>query len=86
MTLALVVLFGLAASGITAVIRAVVPVPWLLVKPFSCDLCMSFWASLSVVTSWVLVESVSPVAAMLAVPASVAVALLSTKAANRLSS
>jgi hypothetical protein len=84
--LVLAVFFGLAASGITAIIRAVAPVPWLLVKPLSCDLCMSWWSSLAVVLFWSLTEPVSPVAALLAIPASVAVALLSTKAANRLSS
>ena len=86
MSLALVLLFGLAASGTTAIIRAIVPVPWLLQKPLSCDLCMSWWASLATVLLWSFVEPVSPAAAMLAVPASVAVALLSTKAAMRLSS
>jgi hypothetical protein len=89
MSLVLAVFFGLAASGITSIIRAVVQEArplWLLEKPLSCDLCMSWWSSLAVVLFWSLTEPVSPVAALLAVPASVAVALLSTKAANRLSS
>lgn len=39
-------LVGFAAAGATSIIRAVVPTLWLLVKPFACDLCMSFWTSL----------------------------------------
>lgn len=38
---------GIAASGATAIIRAVVPQTWLLHKPLSCDLCMSWWSSLA---------------------------------------
>lgn len=36
---------GLIAAGLTLVIRAVVPQLWLLVKPFACDLCMSWWSA-----------------------------------------
>lgn len=42
-TLALTI--GLIAAGITSVVRAVVPQLWLLVKPFACDLCMSWWCA-----------------------------------------
>lgn len=89
MSLGLVLIFGLAASGLTAVVRAVVdharPL-WLLEKPLSCDLCMSWWASLALVLAWSLHESLAPIPAMLAVLGSVGVGLVVTKAATRLSS
>lgn len=40
-------LVGLFAAGATQIIRALVPTLWLLVKPLSCDLCMSWWGSLA---------------------------------------
>lgn len=36
---------GLAAAGAAQVIRALAPVPLLMRKPLSCDLCMSWWGS-----------------------------------------
>lgn len=39
---------ALTAVALTAVIRALIPLPWALIKPFSCDLCMSFWTGLLV--------------------------------------
>ena len=44
--LSLLFTIGLIAAGAAQIIRAVVPQHWLLVKPFSCDLCMSWWGSL----------------------------------------
>ena len=41
---------GLSAAGAALVVRAVLAewLPlWLLVKPFSCDLCMSWWGSVA---------------------------------------
>lgn len=36
---------GLAAAGLTAVVRATAPMALLLRRPVSCDLCMSWWGS-----------------------------------------
>lgn len=87
--LALVVLFGFAAAGITATVRAVVDTAnplWLLEKPFSCDLCMSWWSSVAIVVAWAAHEGLAFVPATLAVFGAVGVALPVTKAATRLSS
>lgn len=75
---------GLAAAGATFVVRAVVdelrPV-LLLSKPFSCDLCMNWWASLGLVL-------IDPAASFgecaQLVLASTAVGVVVTKTANRL--
>lgn len=87
--LALAVVCGLAAAGFTAVVRVGIQdhgkVEWLLLKPFSCDLCMSLWGSIGAVGAYALSESVSLVSAMLAVSGSVGVSLLAVKAASRLS-
>jgi hypothetical protein len=40
------ILVGLFAAGTAQIVRALVPTLWLLVKPLSCDLCMSWWGSL----------------------------------------
>ena len=88
MSLALVVLFGLAAAGLTAVVRAVegeANPTWLLEKPLSCDLCMAWWSSIAVVIPGALHESLGFIPAMLAVLGSVGVGLTVTKAATRLS-
>ena len=75
---------GLAAAGATFVVRAVVdsvrPV-WLLSKPFSCDLCMNWWASIAMVAI-----DPAPVFGECAqlVLASTAIGVVTTKAANRL--
>jgi hypothetical protein len=89
MILVAVLACGFAAAGLTASFRAVIQdhkPEWLLVKPFSCDLCMSFWSSIVFVATLVATESVSLSLAPLAVFGSVGVSLLSVKAANRLSS
>jgi hypothetical protein len=87
--LALVVLFGLVAAGITATVRAVIDSAnplWLLEKPFSCDLCMSWWSSIAIVIAWAAHDGLELVPGTLAVFGSIAVALCVTKAATRLSS
>ena len=89
MILLAVLTCGLAAAGFTASFRAVVQdhkPAWLLVKPLSCDLCMSFWSSLLFVATLVVAESVPLAHAPLAVFGAVGVSLLSVKAATRLSS
>jgi hypothetical protein len=88
MSLALVVVLGLAAAGAVAVVRAVVqelrPM-WLLVKPLSCDLCMSWWASVAVVLFALVVGRLAAPDAPLAVLASTAVSLGCVRGSNRLS-
>lgn len=49
--LQLILIAGIAAAGAVNVVRAVVPTLWLLVKPFSCDLCMSWWSSLALASA-----------------------------------
>lgn len=83
--LALAVTVGLAASGTTAIIRAIAPQSWLLVKPLSCDLCMSWWSSLAITGTLSLAEPVGVAQSVAVVTAGVGVALISTKTANRLS-
>jgi hypothetical protein len=83
--LATVVTVGLAASGVTAIARALAPVTWLLVKPLSCDLCMSWWSSLAITGTLLLSEPISLAQSVAVVTGGVGVALVTTKAANRLS-
>lgn len=87
MILLFVLILGLASSGLTNVIRAIVPQEWLLVKPWSCDLCMSFhgvWV-MGLVT---FIDSSAPMPTTgecgLLLTASTAVSLVSTKIINRL--
>jgi hypothetical protein len=83
--LELVLLMGLAAAGLVAIARALAPTLWLIHKPLSCDLCMSWWSSLIVYGMWHAKEPQPIHLALLAIPASVAVSLVVTKAAIRLS-
>lgn len=76
---------GLGASGVTAIIRAVVPQTWLLHKPLSCDLCMSWWSSLALTATLATVEPMSIAQSVVVVTGGVGAALLLTKTANRLS-
>jgi hypothetical protein len=39
-------LLAFAASGLTAILRALAPIRWRIRRPLSCHLCMSFWCSL----------------------------------------
>lgn len=41
-----IILVGLFAAGLASVVRALLPVTLLVQKPWSCDLCMSFWCSI----------------------------------------
>jgi hypothetical protein len=38
---------ALSAAGLTLVARALIPLFWRDVKPWSCDLCMSWWGGLA---------------------------------------
>lgn len=51
---------ALAAVALTAVIRALLPLTWALVKPFSCDLCMSFWTGALVTTTDAVAHRIPP--------------------------
>lgn len=88
MILLFAMILGLAASGLTSIVRAVVPQSWLLVKPWSCNLCMSFHGSwvMLLVTS---IDTAAPLPTIgeagLLIAASTAVALLVTNAVSRLS-
>lgn len=87
--LCLTVVCGFSTAGIVAIARTVAQdygrPEWLLRKPLSCDLCMSFWGSAASVGLAALSESVSPAAAMLAGLGSVGVGLVTVKTASRLS-
>jgi hypothetical protein len=76
---------GLASAGLCFVVRALVPVNVLILKPFSCDLCMSWWGSivgiLLLTGEW---TWTSLRAAAVAVLAGTAVALLVVKIVIRL--
>jgi hypothetical protein len=43
--LILALFLGMCAVGTTHAARALAPQAWLLHKPLSCDLCMSWWSS-----------------------------------------
>lgn len=86
MTLA--ILIGLSASGLTAIARTVAQdhgkAEWLLEKPLSCDLCMSFWGSFVSVALWSSHQSIGFIEAVITTFGGVGTALVVTKAANRL--
>lgn len=87
MTLPLALLFGLAASGLTAIIRVTIgdrKPEWLLHKPLSCDLCMSFWTTVAVVIGWTIQHPAPGIEGAIGALAGVGGAMLATKAANRL--
>jgi hypothetical protein len=84
--LLLALLCGLTASGFTFTVRAVVqevrPM-WLLVKPLSCDLCMSWWASILAVLAFSEQIPTAPAFAV-TVLAATSIGVLLTKTAGRL--
>jgi hypothetical protein len=86
--LPLALVLGLAAAGAVAVVRAVAmelrPM-WLLSKPLSCDLCMSWWASIAVAVFALAAGLLEATASPLAVLASTAVSLACVRGSNRLS-
>lgn len=88
MILTLAILVGLSASGLTALARTLAQdygrAEWLLLKPLSCDLCMSFWGSFLSVVVYASQSPLSASEAALSTSAGIGVALVATKAANRL--
>ncbi len=74
---------GLAAAGIVMIIRAVVPTMWLLHKPFSCDLCMSWWSSVAL-SMWAFFGEYGSLLGVTTLLGSVAVSVLALKGSNRL--
>ena len=83
--LSTILALGLIAAGLTSVIRAVVPQSFLLIRPFSCDLCMSWWSSLVGATGLVLLDQADMRLAVASVLGAVAVSVLVLKKINRLS-
>ena len=89
MILLATIVCGLAAAGLTATIRAVLhdhKPERLLEKPFSCDLCMSFWSSLGFSITLAFTGDIPLHLVPLATFGGVGVALILVKAASRLSS
>lgn len=85
MSLALAAATGFAAAGLALVIRAVVPTLWLLVKPFSCDLCMSWWGSVAFTGLRVVGQGVSTIDALPDLFGSVATSVVVLKVVGKLS-
>ncbi len=86
--LAAILCVGLYAAGATATVRTIAQdykPEMMLEKPIACDLCMSFWGSCFGTTMLLIIDSIRGVAAPLVTFGGVAVALLVTKAAVRLS-
>jgi len=52
--LLVVLMIGLGSVGAALVVRALVPLQFLLVKPFSCALCLSFYGCAAGTTLWLL--------------------------------
>jgi hypothetical protein len=86
--LVLSLFLGLVAAGGVAVLRAIVmdvrPM-WMLEKPWSCDLCCSWWCSVAAVTFYGIAIGLSVPEALLAVLASTGVSLATVRGSNRLS-
>lgn len=83
--ISLALALGLIAAGITSVVRAVVPQIWLLVKPFACDLCMSWWSAWLGAIALQIHDPVSFWSVLPAVLGAVPVSLLTLKVVGRLS-
>ncbi len=86
--LAAILVVGLFAAGVTATLRVLAQdhkPELMLEKPLACDLCMSFWGSLTGFVLLVAIDSVRGVTAPLVTFGGVAVALVATKVAVRLS-
>lgn len=75
-----IAVIGLSAAGAALVIRAVIPTLWLLVKPFSCDLCLSWWGSLAIAV----LRGGADWSALWPVPGAVAMSVLALKTHARL--
>lgn len=78
-------MLGFAAATVATIIRAFVPTLWLLVKPFSCDLCMSWWSSLVLSVAVTVQHPMALTDAGLMILAATAVSMLLLKTYSRLS-
>lgn len=78
-------LLGLAAAAAATIIRAFVPQLWLLFKPWSCDLCMSWWCSLALSVLVTVYADLALVIVPILLLASTAVSMTVLKIHNRLS-
>lgn len=77
---------GLAAATVATIVRAFVPTLWLLIKPFSCDLCMSWWSTvLLLIVSFVTDQMEGQQHPEIVYLAATAVSMLTLKTLNRLS-
>jgi len=63
-----VVILAMSVVSATSIVRALVPKKWLATKPFSCDVCMSFWPLAGVVL-YVLLRHIDAALALAAIPA-----------------
>ena len=75
---------GLLASGAALIVRAVVPQHWLLVKPWSCDLCMSWWSSLVMGAAAGFVTDTPPLVAAVAAVGGTTVSVAALKVINKI--
>lgn len=82
--LATILAVGLCAAGSALIVRAVVPQLWLMVKPFSCDLCMSWWSSLVASAAIATIDGTGILTASVAAVGGTAVSVVALKTANRL--
>jgi hypothetical protein len=78
-----VIAWGLTSAGTASVIRAVVPATWLLVKPFSCDLCISFWPSFAQ-AMWAIHQGCGNVDSGRALLGATMISILAIKSAHKL--
>lgn len=77
------IVMGLSAAAIALIIRALVPTMWLLHKPFSCDLCMSWWSSVAL-SMWAFFGEYGSLSSVSTLLGSVTVSVLALKGSNRL--
>jgi len=82
--LSMILAVGLCAAGSALIVRSVVPQLWLMVKPFSCDLCMSWWSSIVASVAVATLDGAGPLTAGVAAVGGTAVSVLLLKATNRL--
>jgi len=82
--LAMIFAVGLCAAGSALIVRAVVPQLWLMAKPFSCDLCMSWWSAVVSSVAVATLDGAGPLTAGVAAVGGTALSVVLLKATNRL--
>lgn len=63
--IAALIVLALSAHFLTLIVRALVPLSWMMEKPWSCDLCMSWWTSIVLVGAWMWFGEVMPIQILL---------------------